>query len=233
MSKTTAIILSAGQGLRMGGNIPKQYLEVAGSPVIVRTTALFQACKLIEEIILVVDRNNMNFVKELMGKHPTNKLRAIVPGGQERSHSVSRGLKQVSGDSSLVVVHDGVRPFFTLELLERVIKEAGVKGAAIPGVPLKDTIKVCDQTGLVLATPAREKLWSIQTPQAFRKDWLLEAYRLVSEEGLVATDDAGLLEKLGKPVYVVMGEYENIKLTTSEDLLLGEAILRRRQKSCE
>ncbi len=233
MSKTAAIILSAGRGFRMGGDIPKQYLEIAGSPVIIRTIALFEACSLIQEIVLVVDPENINYVMELVSRQPTEKLRAIVPGGQERSHSVYEGLKEISSDSSLVVVHDGVRPLFTADLLERVVKVAQIKGAAIPGVPVKDTIKVCDKQGLVTSTPNRENLWSIQTPQVFRKDWLVEAYQLAQQQGLTATDDAGLLEKLGKPVYVVMGEYDNIKLTTPEDLALAKAILGRREKSCE
>lgn len=233
MFKISAIVLSAGRGFRMGGNTPKQYLEVGNLPVIVRTLNLFDISNLIEEVILVVDIPSLGFAREMVKEYPLKKLKAIVPGGQERSHSVYQGLEVVNKESSLVVVHDGVRPFFTLALLERVIEKAKSKGAAIPGMPVKDTIKICNEEGLVISTPEREKLWSIQTPQAFRKDWLMEAYHQAMGEGLIATDDAGLLERIGRPVHVVKGDYENIKLTTPEDLLLAEGILKRREKSCE
>lgn len=233
MSKVSAIVLSAGRGFRMGGSTPKQYLEIDNLPVIVRTLNLFDESRQIEEIILVVDLESLDLVKKTMVQYSIKKLKAIVPGGQERSHSVYQGLARVSEESSLVVVHDGVRPFFTLALLERVIEKAKITGAAIPGVPVKDTIKICDEKGLVVSTPARENLWAIQTPQAFRKDWLIEAYQQVMDEGIIATDDAGLLEKMGRPVCVVMGDYENIKLTTPEDLLLAEGILRRRKGLCD
>ena len=167
--------------------------------------------------------------KEIVSSYSLPKLHRIVPGGKERSHSVYQGLKALPEDCSWVGVHDGVRPFFTLSLLERVINTAKAYGAAIPGVPVKDTIKVCDEKGMVTGTPPRHSLWSIQTPQAFRRDWLVEAYKKAKEYNITATDDAGLVERLGKPVKVVRGDYENIKITTPEDLALAELIWERRQ----
>ncbi|NLL19330.1 MAG: 2-C-methyl-D-erythritol 4-phosphate cytidylyltransferase [Clostridia bacterium] len=232
MSKVTGIVLAAGQGSRMGSKIPKQYLEIGERPILVHTLELFEQTHLIDRIVLVVGNQEVEPAKEILSRFQLRKVAAVVTGGSERSHSVYHGLQLVPEDCSWVVVHDGVRPFFTPDLLERVLKAAEETGAAVPGVPVKDTIKICDDAGKVITTPPRKNLWAIQTPQAFRKDWLLEAYAEAMAKNLVATDDAGLLEQLGKPVQVVQGDYENIKLTTPEDYDLAQAIWERRQGQC-
>lgn len=233
MSKVTGILLAAGQGTRMGSQIPKQYLEIGGRPLFIHGLELFEKTHLIDYVILVVGNQEIRMAEELVHRYKLGKVVAVVAGGSERGHSVSRGLASLPKDCSWVVVHDGVRPFFTLDLLERVLKGAREVGAAVPGVPVKDTIKICDDTGKVISTPPRKSLWAVQTPQAFRKELLLKAYAYAEANNVVATDDASLVELLGKPVQVVPGEYENIKLTTPEDMDLAQAIWERRQKPCE
>lgn len=233
MSEVTGILLAAGQGTRMGGRVPKQYLEIGQRPVLVHSLELFEKTHLIRQVVLVVGPQEIDRAKEIISRYRFGKVAAVVPGGKERVDSVARGLALLPEDCSWVVVHDGVRPFFTLPLLERVLAAAKKCGAAVPGVPVKDTVKICDERGFVVSTPPRKNLWAVQTPQAFRKDWLLEAHAYAAANKLNATDDAGLLELLGKPVQVVMGDYENIKLTTPEDLLLAKAILERREERCE
>lgn len=229
MSDVTAIVLAAGQGTRMGSAVPKQYLEIGGIPIFLHTLQLMEKSPVVQEIILVVGHQDVAMAQEIVSSYSLPKLRCIVPGGRERSHSVYQGLKALPEDCSWVVVHDGVRPFFTLSLLEQVVNAAKSYGAAIPGVPVKDTIKVCDDNDMVLKTPPRDSLLAIQTPQAFRRDWLVDAYEHAMKNRLTATDDAALVEKLGKPVKVVRGHYENIKITTPEDLAIAELIWERRQ----
>lgn len=229
MSKVTAILLAAGQGTRMGSTAPKQYLEIGGLPIFMHALKTLEQSNLVENVILVAGSQEIPRISQLVSYYQAEKVQAIVPGGKERSHSVYQGLGLLSEDCSLVVVHDGVRPFFNLDLLENVIITAEATGAAIPGVPVKDTIKICNKSGQVISTPSRESLWAIQTPQVFRKDWLLEAYEDALTKNIIATDDAGLLERQGRPVQVVMGDYENIKLTTPEDVSLAKGIWERRQ----
>ncbi|HHW07838.1 MAG TPA: 2-C-methyl-D-erythritol 4-phosphate cytidylyltransferase [Clostridia bacterium] len=230
MSSVTAIVLAAGQGTRMKSAVPKQYLAVGGRPVLLHSLQLMEESSAVQHVVLVVGSRDVDPVQEMLAPYALTKLHQVVPGGKERSHSVYHGLKALPEDCAWVVVHDGVRPFFTLTLLERVIRAAKTCGAAIPGVPVKDTIKVCDEQGLVVTTPPRQSLWAVQTPQAFRRDWLVEAYEKAMEDGITATDDAGLVERLGRPVQVVQGEYTNIKITTPEDLALAELIWERRQQ---
>lgn len=229
MSDVTAIVLAAGQGTRMGSPVPKQYLEIGGIPLFLHPLQQLEKSPAVQGIILVVGCQEVAMAEEIVSSYSLHKLHRIVPGGKERSHSVYQGLKALPEDCSWVVVHDGVRPFFTLSLLEQVVNTAKACGAAIPGVPVKDTIKVCDENGMVVKTPPRHRLWAIQTPQAFRRDWLVEAYEQAMKSGITATDDAALVEELGKPVKVVQGHYENIKITTPEDLVLAELIWKRRQ----
>jgi len=229
VSRVAAIVLAAGRGTRMGSAVPKQYLAVGGRPVLLHSLQRLEESPAVQDVILVVGSGELDRVREMLAPYGLNKLRQIVPGGEERSHSVYQGLKALPEDCAWVVVHDGVRPFFTPALLERVIAAAQSHGAAVPGVPVKDTIKVCDERGLVIHTPPRSSLWAVQTPQAFRRDWLAEAHEKARQQGITATDDAGLLERLGRPVQVVEGEYTNIKITTPEDLALAAWIWERRQ----
>ncbi|MHB1128147.1 MAG: 2-C-methyl-D-erythritol 4-phosphate cytidylyltransferase [Bacillota bacterium] len=229
MCRVSAIVAAAGRGQRMGVGLSKQYLSLAKRPVLAHTLDLFERCTSVDEIIIVVSPDDLEYCRQnvvVPGKY--KKIRQLIAGGEERQHSVYNGLVQVSQRCSLVVVHDGARPLLTLDILESVIDTAGREGAAIAAVPVKDTIKVGNAEGIVCATPERRNLWSVQTPQAFKKEILLEAYELARREKLIATDDASLVENLGYPVRLVEASYENLKITTPDDMWVAEAILKRR-----
>lgn len=228
MAKVSAIILSAGQGKRMGGRVSKQFLEIDGRPLLAYTLDKFQEHPLIEEVIVVSKGEEIDYCRQkVIEKYNFTKVKKIIPGGEERQDSVYQGLLALSEDTEWVVVHDGVRPLVSLPVITRVLQYAFNKGAAIVGVPAKDTIKEVSPDQTVLATPPRKTLWHIQTPQVFKKEILVKAY----EEALVSswrgTDDSSLVERLGIPVYVVPGEYDNIKITTPEDLIYFKMMLHR------
>lgn len=230
MNKVAAIIVAGGSGKRMGMNIKKQYLSLRDKPILAHTIAAFEQTESIDEIIVVVGKEEIDKVKEEIVKlYKFKKIKSIVAGGKERQDSVYNGLKAVSESVKYVMVHDGARPFIKEETIEQVLKLTIEKGAVIAAVPVKDTIKVVDQSSLeVKQTPKREELWAIQTPQSFERTILLEAYRIGNETGIQATDDSMLVEAAGYKVQVVMGDYTNIKITTPEDLILGETILAER-----
>lgn len=230
MHKVSAVIAAGGKGKRMGIRDNKVYMPLKGQPVLSRTLTVFEACRLIDEIIVVVPQDEKDLcIRRVIGPLGIAKTVKITAGGKERQDSVRCGLREISANCDFVVVHDGARPLLTSALLEAVIREAFSWGAAIVAVPVKDTIKVADDKGMVVDTPARDRLWSVQTPQAFRKDILMEAHAAAVTKGISATDDAFLVEKLGLPVKIVPGEYDNIKITTPEDISIGEGILSRRR----
>jgi 2-C-methyl-D-erythritol 4-phosphate cytidylyltransferase len=234
MSKVSAVIAAGGSGNRMQMQGNKVYLPIGGLPVLSRTLKIFAACELINEIIVVVPADEKDFcLRSVVEPLRLSKAVKITAGGKERQDSVRCGLRETSQDSDYVVVHDGARPLLTLGLLDSVIREAFVFGAATAAVPVKDTIKIADAAGFVVDTPARDRLWSIQTPQAFRKDVLVAAHDFAVANAILGTDDAFLAEKLGQPVKIVSGEYENIKITTPEDLRIAEAILLGRRDLSE
>lgn len=215
--KTSVIITAGGMGKRMGG--PKQFLNIMGKPMVLWTIEAFKNTKCIDEIILVVAEEFMD--EALKFGLPTAK------GGQERSDSVRNGLELVSDSSDIILIHDGARPLVTSEIIKSAIAEARNSGAVVVGVPVKDTIKKVGSCELVVvSTPDREFLWQAQTPQAFKRDIIIEAYKKAKGP---ATDDSKLVEDLGLQVKMVMGSYENIKITTPDDLVFAEAVLRRRQ----
>ncbi len=226
--KTAAIIPSAGMGRRMG-NRKKPFLPLAGRPVLAHTVLLFEASPLIDAIILVVPDDDKETCRlEIVDAFGFRKVLDVVPGGRERQDSVRAALDTLSGSWDILVVHDGVRPFATVDLIEEVVRTAKATGAAIAAVPVKDTVKEV-ANGTVIRTVPREALWSVQTPQAFKSGILREAHKKAGEDGFSGTDDAALVERLGHTVSVVEGSYENIKITTPEDILVGEAILRGRE----
>lgn len=229
--KVTAIIPAAGQGRRMQAAVSKQYLLLAGLPLIVHTLQVFQREPLIEEILLVVGPNEVSWCQqEIVHRFGLTRVRAVLAGGRERQDSVYQGLRNLSENCRWVAVHDGARPLLTSPLLRRTITEAWQHGAAVAAVPVKDTVKIAGADQMVQTTLARDLLWCIQTPQVFNRDWLQEAYQQACKEGYYGTDDASLLERVGLPVKLVTGDYENLKVTTPEDLDLAEAILARRKK---
>ncbi|GAB7387322.1 2-C-methyl-D-erythritol 4-phosphate cytidylyltransferase [Bacillaceae bacterium] len=224
--KVGVVIAAAGQGKRMGAGKNKLFLPLAGRPVFVHTVELFVSCSLFREIVIVVSEGDVEEVRRMLRTHGLEKVTLAV-GGNERQHSVYAGLNALR-EADVVLVHDGARPFVRVRDIERLLAALATSEAAILAVPVKDTIKVVSGDRFVEETPARESLWAVQTPQAFRLSVLLEAHRRARREGFLGTDDASLVERLGVRVKVIEGDYENIKLTTPDDLSLAEAILKRR-----
>lgn len=225
--KVTAIIPCAGQGKRMGTAVNKLFLDLGGRPLLAYTLDMFQSNSLIDEIILVVSPDDMSFCRrEIVDKYRLTKIKQLVPGGKERQESVHNGLLNLDNKTELVLIHDGARPFLKKAVLERAVDAGLKKGAAVVGVPAKDTIKTVNSDLSIKETPDRQYLWQVQTPQIFRKEIISRAYREAAKKGWTGTDDASLVEKLGIPVYMVMGDYMNIKITTPEDLIFAGEMLR-------
>lgn len=218
-----ALILGAGASQRMGG-LDKVFAQVAGKPLLAHSIEVFQECPSIDEIVLVLSEANLGLGRRLAEEEGWSKLRQICCGGPRRQDSVWEGLKLLGG-FSWVVIHDGARPLVTQDLIQQGLEAAYQSGAAIAAVPVVDTIKAVDAEGMVERTLSRNRLWAAQTPQVFRLDLIKEAYRQAKEE---FTDDAALLERLGHSVRVYMGSYQNLKVTTPEDLALAEALLEMR-----
>jgi 2-C-methyl-D-erythritol 4-phosphate cytidylyltransferase len=216
--RNIVIIVAGGKGKRMGK--PKQFLKIAGKPMLAWTVAAFQKCHAIDGIILVVAKEQMTLAKRIKAA----KLIAVVSGGEERQDSVRNGLVALPASTEIVAIHDGARPGLSVETIERSIKEAKNYGAVVVGVPVKDTIKVVSRQSLVVSQTAdRSNLWAAQTPQTFQLEIIRKAYDRLIEN---VTDDAMAVEKLGIPVRMVMGEYTNIKVTTPEDLTIMKSILK-------
>ena len=229
MKNAKAIVLAAGQGKRMGSAVPKQFLELDGKPLLYYSLECFEQSDLISEIILVTGKDAIPFCWRMVEKYGFQKVKYVVPGGKERYDSVYEGLKACE-DCDIVFIHDGARPFPDGKMLERTMEAADKYGACVAAVPTKDTMKVGNAEGIVERTLDRKTLWNVQTPQVFRYDLICQAHREIrkgSMEGV--TDDSMIVETLGIcPVKLVMGSYDNIKVTTPEDLVIAENILNRR-----
>jgi len=226
----SAIVVAGGKGKRMERTYNKQYIDLMGIPILAHTLGHFENYSKIDEIVLVVGKGEVEFSRErIVEKFNFTKIKSIVEGGEERYHSVYNGIKAVSEASDMVVIHDGARPFVTDGILEESIQAAKIHGCSIVGMPVKDTIKVIDEEGFVKDTPKRENLWLVQTPQTFKKEVILQAHKKRAAENLSVTDDAMLVEALGIKVKMVRGNYENMKITTPEDLEIGEGIIKRRK----
>lgn len=226
MSISTAVIVAAGKGKRMGTEISKQFLPLCGKEILAHTVEKFEKAACIRDIILVTGGDALQDVRQMVQEYGWKKIISVTEGGKERQDSVFLGLQQVPQDTEIVLIHDGVRPFVTEEILERSIAAAKETGGCVAGVPAKDTIKVCDAEGFAIATPDRSTLRQIQTPQTFRRNEILAAYEKAKADGFLGTDDASVAEHSGFPVRVIMGSYSNIKITTKEDLLIGAAFLK-------
>ncbi|MEA5085473.1 2-C-methyl-D-erythritol 4-phosphate cytidylyltransferase [bioreactor metagenome] len=229
--KCGAIIVAAGSGRRMGGSISKQFLNLGKKPIIVHTVEKFEEIKEINEIIVVTSMPYIQYVQDLKREFSWKKVK-IVEGGKERYNSVLNGLNALGEDIQTVLIHDGVRPFVTEKNILDVIEKTQQAGACILAVPVKDTIKAVDGNGMVTGTPDRNTLWSVQTPQGFNLDLLKKAYQSTDNFEAI-TDDAMVMEKAGYTVTVVKGSYENIKITTPEDLAIGMAMETQRGKEYE
>ena len=223
----TVIIPAAGSSRRMGG-INKLLLPLDGIPVLIRTLMVFQECSAIDRIILVCRESDIGEYYSLCKEYELNKVFKIAIGGDTRDASVLAGLYQCPEECQWVAVHDAARPFITEAVILDTIAKAQTYGAAAPVVPMKDSIKKV-KDGKIVENVAREELGAVQTPQIFQKQTLIEALELVKENGYAVTDDCSAVEYLGLQVAVSCGSYENIKVTTPEDIYLGEAILKHRR----
>ena len=222
----TAIIVAAGEGRRVGAGLSKVYLPIGGRAVLLRTLDQFFHAKRVNNVIVVIAKQDLARCKSLLDSDPQARERSWIlqTGGSSRQESVRRGLEKISSDCDVVVIHDGARPFVSPALIDRVIDDARARNAVVVGVPVRDTIKVISGDRQILSTPARDCLWEIQTPQAFQRSLILEAHQVAQRNNQNATDDAILVERLGKPVYLIAGERTNIKITLPEDLLFAEAL---------
>lgn len=225
MVNATAIIVAAGEGRRVGAGISKVFLPIGGRALLLRTVDQFFRAKRVNNLIVVIAKRDLERCRSLLGSDPQARKQSWIlqTGGSSRQQSVNRGLKKVSSECDMVVIHDGARPFVSAELIDRVIDEVPTRKAVVVGVPVRDTIKVISGDRQILSTPPRDCLWEIQTPQAFERRLILEAHKAAA--GQDATDDASLVERLGKPVYLIDGERTNIKITLPEDLLFAEALV--------
>ena len=231
MSKTVAIVLAAGRGKRMQSDVAKQYLLIREKPVLYYSLKAFED-SVVDEIILVTSESDISYCKEeIVERYHFKQVKDVVAGGKERYHSVYNGLKAAQG-AEYVLIHDGARPFVNDAIIERNLHMVKEFGAAVTGMPVKDTIKVSDSEGYVQETPRRDTIWTIQTPQTFRYDWIKSAYDtfFAKEEEYTklysVTDDSMVAEIFGGlKVKLVEGSYNNVKITTPEDMVLAEAIL--------
>ena len=228
--RIAAIIPAAGSGERLGLAESKPFLRLGDKPILVHSLQKFQDLPEIDEIFLLVRAVDLDRAKQLVSAFGLTKVGGITEGGELRQETVSRGLQRIIGRGvGYVLVHDAVRPFITAEKTREVLDACKQHDAAVVAVQLKDTIKQTNSTPFVQETLDRSKLWAVQTPQAFRFDLLLEAHKCATEEHYIGTDDASLVERLGVKVKIVEGSYDNIKITTPEDLELAELILRRQR----
>jgi len=223
--KVGAIIPAAGRGKRIGASVPKQFLEIQGRPLLHHTLMVFASCKLIDYVVLVMPRADV----DEMGEDWLNKyeiVRKVVVGGEQRQDSVYNGFSSLEEGTDIVVVHDGVRPFTTPQMIIATVEAAQQHGAAITAIPVSDTVKQAAD-GFVKQTVSRDGLWRVQTPQAFQCGLLQQAFKKAKKDSYYGTDEGSLVEYLGERVKIVPGSELNIKITRKEDLVLGESLLPR------
>lgn len=235
--RCVAVVLAGGRGKRMGTTLAKQYLLIREKPVLYYSLEAFEKTELIDEIILVVGKGQIPYCRqEIVEKYQFQKVKAVVEGGAERYHSVWAALhvlEQEKMKHGYIFIHDGARPFINEEILGRAYEEVQRSRACVVGMPVKDTIKIADESGCIGMTPKRSLVWQIQTPQVFSADLIIPAYRELIEhekelleQGIQITDDAMVVENVCRcPVRLVEGSYENIKITTPEDLKIAEIFL--------
>ncbi len=211
----------------MGATIGKQFLLLNGKPILVHTLERFQQCEAVNEILVATQQSSFSFIEEIKKKYSLSKLKPPIEGGQRRQDSIANALKFVDANAEIISVHDAVRPFVHLKEITQSIETAKYYGASIVAVRAKDTIKQASTDGRVEKTLNRSSLWSVQTPQTFQRKILVDAYEFASKNNIVATDDSFLVEQIGVSPIIVEGSYENIKITTPDDLLLAELLLKR------
>ncbi len=208
------------------GGVDKMFALLGGKPVLARVIDTFQRCESVDQIVVVVSQENLEKCQQLVVEQGWPKVTEVCPGGERRQDSVAAGLKQLN-QCQWVVIHDGARPLVTADLIDRGLTEARETGAAVAAVPVTDTIKLAGDNMIVMGTPPRRNLWAVQTPQVFRFDIIAKAYQQAETE---VTDDAALVERLGYKVKLYMGAYDNIKVTTPDDLVLAEVLWQKHGK---
>ena len=227
--RISVIIAAGGSGQRMGKKSPKAFLPLAGEALFLHSVRTFASVRAVGEIILVCPEEWISKVEKRFGKVLSRlKVTKIVPGGEKRQDSVQKGLSVASSDSDVILVHDAARPFVSATLIRKVAKEAQKCGAAVPALPVRDTIKVVNSARKVVETPPRENTWAAQTPQGIQSTLFRKAYRKLGRK--VATDDAEIVERAGGKVVVVEGEPENFKITDPEDMARAAKIAKKRAK---
>ena len=222
MPKTGVVIVGAGSSQRMGRN--KVFISLAGKPLLAWSVDFCQSCKLVDQIAIVLNETKLDLGRKLAADRRWSKVLEICAGGKRRQDSVRQGLNELE-DCDWVVIHDSARPFLTTDLIRDGLEAAQVTGAAVAAVPIKDTVKLGGSDMMVSKTLNRQELWAVQTPQVFRFDIIAEAHEQIKED---VTDDASMVEHLGRKVKLYMGSYNNIKITTPEDLALAELIAGKR-----
>jgi 2-C-methyl-D-erythritol 4-phosphate cytidylyltransferase len=228
--KTIALITAGGKGQRMQSPTAKQFLLLAGTPILARTIAVFEVCPVVDEIFVIVPQDEMAKVQtDIVEKYQYKKVLKVVRGGRMRQQSVWNGLRAIKSDCSWVVVHDGVRPLIRPQLIEAGLREARQTGAAIVAVPARDTVKRLTPGGKMQTLP-REEIWLAQTPQIFEFSLLFRAHQKANQEKFTGTDDASLVERLGQAISLIPGDYGNLKITTPEDLTIAETLIAKGKK---
>ena len=220
----SAIVLAGGRGKRMNYHKSKQFIEIKGKPVLVYTLEKFIYNKSIDEVILVLPEDEVDYCKKEVLQRYSLKVDRIVIGGKERQDSVFNALEAME-KADIVLIHDGARPFINEKIIEEGIKYANIYGAAAPGVTPKDTIKIKNEDNISVDTPDRNMLVAVQTPQCFKYDEIYQCHRKIKEENAIVTDDTSVVERYGHKVYLYEGDYTNIKIPTPEDLILAERLI--------
>jgi len=215
----------------MNSNINKVFMLLAGKPILLHSILTFSACPEVDNLVVAAASDEVPYVKKMLNSLTGVKIWQVVSGGSERQYSIANALKVMPTETDIVLVHDGARPLVNIQCINRVIHTAAVHQAAVVAVPVKDTIKTVNDSGTVTGTPERHTLWNIQTPQGFNAHILRQAYDQAMQDGYLGTDDASLVERIGIRVKIVVGSYENIKVTTPEDLIIAEALIQGENRS--
>lgn len=228
--RVNAVIVAAGEGKRMNSATPKIFLSLQGRPLLIHTLRRFAAVRAVEKTIVVIAEKDLTRCEAFIrADEDLAKVRYVLqPGGSTRQESVRQGLTRLDHDCEVVVIHDGARPLVRPSLIDRCIEVAWKEGAAVVGLPARDTIKMISENGWVSKTVSRDSFWLVQTPQAFRMELIRRAYESAAQESSEVTDDAALVERIGEPVVVVEGDPFNIKVTVPEDLVMAEALMQKR-----
>ena len=223
----TAIVAAAGMGKRMKMGINKQFLTIDGIPILAHTIKKIEKSKYVDFLLLIVKESDMRYVHDTIKKHKINMDYKIVYGGKERQDSINNGLLNMPHETDIVLTHDGARPFVSVDKIDEAIENVMDTGASVLANPVKDTIKVSTDGKLVDYTPNRDRLWQVQTPQVFRKDVIIKAYSQAYAGGYYGTDDCSLVEKTGVKVKLIYNSYDNIKITTREDLSIAQILVKK------